>query len=541
MAAASPAPCKPGLQGAPAAPLLRLAGIDKSYGAFRALTEMQFDLHPGEVHVLFGENGAGKSTLIQILCGVQQFDAGQYDLFGQPAGALTPAAARALGISVVFQEFSLIPEMTVAENMFLGHELRRGGRLDKPAMRARVVQVLDRLGFDLPPEARVSTLRRAHQQMVEIAKALMLDCRILVLDEPTASLTDHEAERLLALVEQLRAEGLGIVYVSHRMAEIERLADRITVLRDGRHIATLARGAASHRRLIELMTGRAFESFYPVIRRSPGPERLRITGLTLPRGLARDVSLDIRGGEVLGLAGLAGCGKSEVLRAAFGLERISGGRIEAGGRVLARHGPREAIAAGLCYLPADRMAEGLALRQPIGANATMAALDTPRFARRWGGLRRRAERLFATDLIEQLKIRTPGPGASPDQLSGGNKQKVMVARGLSRDFDIYLFDEPTVGVDVQAKLEIYDVIRQLTEAGKAVVVASSELAEVLHLSHRLLVMREGAIVGALEGAAMTEDAVLSLFFAGKDGAPPLPQAPGAPVSSLPTPSARLSA
>jgi ribose transport system ATP-binding protein len=512
MVQADTPPREPVSPAKPLQPLVRLQGLNKSYGSFRALTEMQLDLCPGEVHVLFGENGAGKSTLIQILCGVQRFDGGSYELFGEPVTSLTPAEARRRGISVVFQEFSLIPEMTAEENLFLGHEMIRGGRLAKRAMRARAQALLDRLGFDLRPDARVSTLRRAHQQMVEIAKALLFDCRVLVLDEPTASLTDHEAEQLLTIVEQLRAEGLGIIYVSHRMAEIDRLADRITVLRDGRHIATLPRERASHAELIELMTGRSFESFYPVIRRDAGAVKLRLAGLSLPGSLARDVSFDLRGGEVLGLAGLAGCGKSDVIRALFGLERPTAGEITLGETRLHGHGPRQAIAAGLCYLPSDRSTEGLAMRQPIGANATMAAVDVPRFSRKGLGLRLRAERDFARDVVERLKIRTPGLAASPDQLSGGNKQKVMVARGMSRDFEIYLFDEPTVGVDVQAKLEIYQVIKELTEAGKAVVVASSELAEVLHLSHRLLVMREGEVVGALEGEAMTEDAVLSLFF-----------------------------
>jgi ribose transport system ATP-binding protein len=494
------------------APLIRVTGLCKAYGAFQALRDVAFDLLPGEVHVLFGENGAGKSTLIQVLCGVQPFDAGRYELFGEVVTAISPAEARRRGISVVFQEFSLIPEMTVEENLFLGHELTVGGRLAKAEMRRRVLAVLNRLGFDLAPDARVSQLRRAHQQMVEIAKALLLDCRVLVLDEPTASLTDHEAGQLFAIVEQLRAEGLGIIYVSHRMAEIDRLADRISVLRDGCHVATVQGDTVTHAALVELMTGRSFDKFYPEIARTPGETVLSLANVTLASGLCRDVSFAIRAGEVLGLAGLAGCGKSEVLRAVFGLEPLTGGRVEARG-LPERHRPRDALAAGICYFPSDRSTEGLAMRQTLGANATMAALDHPRFSRAGALLRRRAERLFTTEVITRLRLRTPSATATAQALSGGNKQKLMLARGISRDFEVYLFDEPTVGVDVQAKLEIYGLIKSLAESGKAVVIASSELAEVLHLSHRLLVMREGEIVGELEGAGAREETVLSLFFA----------------------------
>lgn len=493
-------------------PLIAVEGLTKSYGAFKALENMQFDLRPGEVHVLFGENGAGKSTLIRILFGVQGFDSGSYRLFGEEITHLTPGEARARGISVVFQEFSLIPEMTVEENLFLGHETMRGGRLDKRAMRARARAVLDRLGFDLEPTAKVGQLRRAHQQMVEIAKALVQDCRVLVLDEPTASLTDHEAERLFDLVEQLRGEGLGIVYVSHRMAEIERLADRITVLRDGHYIDTVDGGGTDHQKLVELMTGRSFETFFPEIAHTPGPTVLRFEAVTLASGLARDIDLEIRAGEVLGLAGLAGCGKSEVIRAAFGLETLADGHISHHGQALSRLSPTTALRQGICYFPSDRSTEGLAMGQSLGVNATKAALDEPRFSRRGWRLIGRAGRSFTQEAVDRLRIRTPGLKARASQLSGGNKQKLMVARGMSRDFDVFLFDEPTVGVDVQAKLEIYGFIKALTEAGKAVVVCSSELAEVLHLSHRLVVMRDGRIVGELEAEAASEDAVLSLFF-----------------------------
>lgn len=498
--------------GSSSAPLIEIKGLHKSYGAFKALDDMQFELRAGEVHVLFGENGAGKSTLIQIICGVQGFDEGTYALFGAPAGTLSPAIAHKKGVSIVFQEFSLIPDMTVEENLFLGHEIMRGARLDKAMMHARVATVLKRLGFALDPTAQVSSLRRAHQQMVEIAKALLWDCKVLILDEPTASLTDQEAAQLFDIIEQLRADGLGIVYVSHRMPEIQRLADRITVLRDGKFIATVRNEDTSEKELVQLMTGRTFDEFFPHVARNAGDEVLRFEDVTLQSGLAEHISFAVRRGEVLGFAGLAGCGKSEVLRAAFGLETAARGRITADGVALERHNPRKALKARICYFPSDRATEGLAMHQSMVFNGTIAALDDPAFSRRKTWLKRKAETGFTQSMIDKLKIRTPGIGAKADQLSGGNKQKLMIARGLSREFDVFLFDEPTVGVDIQAKLEIYDVIKTLTEQGKAVVIASSELAEVMHMSHRVLVMREGAIVGELDGEAVTEDALLSLFF-----------------------------
>ncbi len=492
--------------------LIEIAHLDKSYGPFKALEDMQFELRAGEVHVLFGENGAGKSTLIQIICGVQGFDSGTYRLFGETVTTMTPALAHKMGVSIVFQEFSLIPEMTVEENLYLGHELTRGPRLAKAAMREKVQSVLDRLGFDLDPSAPVRSLRRAHQQMVEIAKALLWDCRVLILDEPTASLTDQEAAQLFEIIEQLREDGLGIVYVSHRMPEISRLADRVTVLRDGKFIATVNKSDTDEKELVRLMTGRTFEEFFPRIDRNPGDTVLQFEDVSLQNGLAEHISFSVRRGEVLGFAGLAGCGKSEVLRAAFGLENVAHGKITASGITLMRHTPRTALSNRICYFPSDRATEGLAMSQSLISNSTIAALDDPTFSRGSVLLKRGAERSFTKDMIEKLKIRTPGLTAKAEQLSGGNKQKLMIARGLSREFDVFLFDEPTVGVDIQAKLEIYDVIKTLTEAGKAVVIASSELAEVMHMSHRVIVMREGAIVGELDGDAVTEEALLSHFF-----------------------------
>jgi ribose transport system ATP-binding protein len=402
--------------------------------------------------------------------------------------------------------------MTVTENVFLGREISRRGRLAKREMRKACATVLKRLGFPIDPDAKVRTLRRAHQQMVEISKALLREARVIIFDEPTASLADQEAERLFEIIEALKGEGIGIVYISHRMAEIDRLADRVTVLRDGRNICTLANGGFDHDTLVRSMTGRSFERFYPSIARNISSEAVVVADLRTGNGLVNGASLRIMRGEVLGIAGLAGCGKSELIRSIFGLETIATGSISLDGEILMRPTPARMLKKGLCYLPSDRASEGLAMRQSVSHNATMAALDTTAFSTWKTWLKLPAERQFANSVIERLQIKARGPESQVDGLSGGNKQKVLLARGLSRDLDIYLFDEPTVGVDVQAKIEIDNFIKELAEAGKAVVIASSDMAEVIHLSHRLLVMREGMIVAEFESAQIAEEELLSSFF-----------------------------
>jgi ribose transport system ATP-binding protein len=492
--------------------ILTMRGIVKRFGSFAALSAVNFSLKAGEVHALFGENGAGKSTLIQIIAGVQVCDEGDYRLLSEPVRHPTPARMQQAGVSAVFQEFSLIPDMTVTENCFLGREISRNGRLAKGEMRRACAAILEKLGFAIDPDAKVRTLRRAHQQMVEIAKALLRQARVIIFDEPTASLADQEAELLFRIIETLKAEGLGIIYISHRMAEIDRLADCVTVLRDGRNICTLERGAFDHQKLVTSMTGRTFESFYPLIQRNTAGEAVAIARLTTANRLVDGVSLSIRRGEVLGIAGLAGCGKSELVRAVFGLETIVDGRIHLDGETIARPSPADMLRRGVCYMPSDRATEGLAMRQSVSHNTTIAALDTAAFSRRTSWLKLKDERRFADGIIDRMQVKTRSAQSQVDGLSGGNKQKILLARGLSRDLDVYLFDEPTVGVDVQAKVEIYNFIKELTEAGKAVVVVSSDMAEVIHISHRLLVMREGRIVSELESGHISEEALLSTFF-----------------------------
>jgi ribose transport system ATP-binding protein len=505
---------------APAAPaeaadagglLLELGKISKRFPGVVALDGVDFDLRRGEVHVLFGENGAGKSTLINIVAGTFPPDSGSFRYQGKEIAQLSPHAARAIGISPVFQEFSLVPDLTVEQNLFLGRELTRGGFLDRSAMRDRAQTVVRDLGFHLNPAAKVADLSRAHQQMVEIAKAFLTEVRLLILDEPTASLTEAEAARLFDLVTKLKASGAGIIYVSHRMREIRQIADRITVLRDGHKVATVQARGTSDTELVELMTGRRIGVLFPSIRHQPGEKRLEVDHLTLDDQTVNDVSFHARAGEVTGIAGLVGCGKSELVRAVFGLETIASGAIRVGGVPVTRPSPAELLRRAVCYFPSDRVAEGLALGRPVRENTSMAALDLPAFARA-SILQRRSERRVVRDIVEKLKLRPPYIERIVAHFSGGNRQKVLLARGLTRNIRVYLFDEPTVGIDVGAKVEVYDLMKDLVAAGAAVVLVSSELPEVLNLSHRLYVMHRSRMVAELTGSDINEPEVLSHFF-----------------------------
>ena len=498
------------------APLIELGAVTKTFHGFTALKDVDFDLRRGEVHVLFGENGAGKSTLINIIAGAIAPSAGTFDFAGRRISNLTPHKARLMGISPVFQEFSLVPNLSVEENLFLGRELKRFGVLRKNAMSARVGETIASLGFDLDPKKKVSDLSRAHQQMAEIAKALMTDIRVLILDEPTASLTEAETEKLFALIERLKGEGVGIIYVSHRMREIKQIADRITILRDGKKIATRSADTIEEGELVELMTGRTIDVLFPAITHKPGAALLEIADLTLADGTVEKASLVARAGEITGIAGLVGCGKSELVRAVYGLEPIASGTISVNGQNIRgqdirRPTPANSLKSRVCYFPSDRVAEGLALERPIRENASMAALDLPAFSR-FRFLDRRRERETVQTIAERLSLRPANIERLVGRLSGGNRQKVMLARGLTRDIDIFLFDEPTVGIDVGAKVEVYELMKALVERGAAIVLVSSELPEVLNLSNRLYVMHRAAMVAELTGADITEQAVLSCFF-----------------------------
>jgi ribose transport system ATP-binding protein len=491
--------------------VLRLTGVTKRFPGVLALDHVDLDLRAGEVHVLFGENGAGKSTLINIVAGTFPPDAGTMTLQGQPLRLHSPHHARQLGINAVFQEFSLVPTLSVQDNLYLGREASRAGIVDKAAIRKGAVAALSELGFEIDPDARIGSLSRAEQQMVEIAKALQGDPSILILDEPTASLTENEANRLFELVDRLKNAGLGLIYITHRMQEIHRIADRITVLRDGRHVATLEAGAVTEERLIELMTGRTIEALFPVILSQAGEVLLSMDRVSLANRRIHDISIEARRGEIVGIAGLVGSGKSEVGRACYGMERIASGSIAVKGKVVTRPTPRVMLKQGVVYVPPDRRTEGLVLTRPVRENMSLAALELPQFNRR-GVLRRGREKREIAGIANRLKLRPPNIERSITYFSGGNQQKALVGRGLTRDIEVFIFDEPTTGVDVGAKVEIYQLMEELCARGAAIVLISSDLPEILHLAHRVYVMHRGRLRAELSGDDVTEHAVLSYFF-----------------------------
>jgi ribose transport system ATP-binding protein len=499
------------LDAAGPAPLLAVLGLSKHFPGVVALDAVDFDLRPGEVHVVFGENGAGKSTLIQTLAGVHRPTAGAILCRGRPVELQSVHHARQLGISAVFQEFSLVPQLTVEENLFLGAEILAHGLLNKRALRRRAQEILDRLGFPLLPQQRVQYLSRAEQQMVEIAKAFRAEPAALILDEPTASLTEREVERLFALIAQAKRHGVGIIYVSHRMDENRRIGDRITVLRDGRRVATLAMAEADDERLLQLMTGRVITQIFPKIAYAPGRLRLEIEHLATVDGAVADFSLELRAGEIVGLAGLVGCGKSEVGRACFGAAPIASGRIRFDGVDVTGASPGAMLDRGLCYLPPDRREEGLVLVRSVRENVALPALSRPPLSR-FGLIDRAAERHKVRALADRLNLQPRAIEREVQYFSGGNQQKVLLAKALMRDIGLFIFDEPTVGVDVGTRVAIYEFIRDLCEAGAGVLLISSDLPEILHLANRAYVMYRGRAEAHLVGAEITQDGVLGHFF-----------------------------
>ncbi len=494
-----------------AVPLLDVRALSKRYPGVLALDRVDFDLRPGEVHILFGENGAGKSTLISILAGANRPTEGEIHFRGDRVELDSVHHARGLGISAVFQEFSLVPQMTVEENLFLGAEHTRMGLLDKRDLHRRAEDILKRLGFPLRPGDRVQHLTRAEQQMVEIAKAFRAELSVLILDEPTASLTERETAQLFGLIEQVKAQGVGVIYITHRMSEIRRIGDRITVLRDGRYIDTVDAQTTGEDELVRLMTGRVIDELFPKVKFQPGEALLRVEGLTTRSRSVADASIEVRAGEIVGLAGLVGAGKSEVARACFGVEPIAAGRVHLKGEDVTGLSAKKMLDRGFFYLPPDRRDEGLMMMRSVRENISLPSLDRRPFAR--GPLLDRAgERRAGNDLIARLNLQPPRLEREVDHFSGGNQQKVLLAKSLTREVQVFAFDEPTVGVDVGTRVAIYEFIRDLCEAGAGILLISSDLPEVLHLSHRVYVFYRGEVEAELVGEEITEEAVLRHFF-----------------------------
>lgn len=493
-----------------AEPLMRVRGLSKRYGTHLALKGVDLDLMPGQVHILFGENGAGKSTLISMIAGANQPSDGWLEVAGHKGSFRSVAEARAHGVRAVFQEFSLIPHLTVADNITLGEEpVAAFGFLSHASAREQAVRLIADLGFDIDADAVVADLPRGKQQMVEICKAVRQSPRVLILDEPTASLSEHDTQALFALVARLKAQGTAIIYITHRMHEIPLIGDSLTVLRDGAQIATVS-AQTPESDLIELMTGRTVSDIYPSPRGEPGQVLMSLRGLSTADGAVIEASLDVRAGEILGVAGLVGCGKSELGQACFGLSPIAAGHLMVDGQLARFKHPADAIEAGVWYSPPDRKRDGLALMRPARENMTLSSLAFGKARGVW--LRAKAEGELLSHLSSQVDFPQPRLGESVANFSGGNQQKALLAKGLAQDVKVYIFDEPTVGVDIGARQAIYKYLGELSAAGAAIVLISSDLPELLGMSHRLMVMRGGRLVSEFARADYDQHRILEQFF-----------------------------
>ncbi|MCC5645152.1 sugar ABC transporter ATP-binding protein [Nostoc sp. CHAB 5824] len=478
-------------------PVLEMQGITKRFHGVSALQNVNLTIYPGEVHALMGENGAGKSTLMKILAGAYIADEGEIRINGQPLKITDPATARKSGINLIYQELNVAPNLTVTENMFMGSELRRGQFLDRKGMQLEAEQVLQSLGANFTGQTIVGTLSIAEQQQVEIARALKDKSRVLVMDEPTAALSDRETQHLFEVIRRLRDDGIAIIYISHRMEEIYALADRISVLRDGQYIGSLTRDEISAQRLVQMMVGRSMQDFYEHQRQTNhGPVVLEVKNISDGRKIT-PASFQIRAGEILGLAGLVGAGRTEVSRLIFGADRKASGEVLLNGMKLNINNPSDAIAAGIGYVPEDRKDQGLFLEMSSRKNIAINTLkqDAKAGIVNWSSVNR-----LSADAVENFNIRLANLEIRALDLSGGNQQKLLLARWLAIKPRILMLDEPTRGVDIGAKSEIYRIISELAAQGVAILMVSSELPEIVGMSDRVLVMREGQLVGELDGS-----------------------------------------
>ncbi|MFO1039716.1 MAG: sugar ABC transporter ATP-binding protein [Geminicoccaceae bacterium] len=496
-------------------PTLEMRGVSKTFPGVKALDSVQLKAWGGEVHALMGENGAGKSTLMKILSGAYHADPGAEILIdGQAIQITDPIAAKRHGIAIIYQELSLAPNLTVAENIYLGDELHRRGMIDRRGMADGCAPVLQRLGAPFGPETTVGTLSIAEQQLVEIARALHAKSKILVLDEPTTALSSRETERLFALIRQLRSEGIAIVYISHRMAEVYELSDRVSVLRDGTYVGTIDRSALTAETLVKMMVGRDLSTFYKKEHDphgSHGPVILEVKGVTDGGRRVKPCSFKLHQGEVLGIAGLVGSGRTELARLIYGADQKVGGEVLLGGQPVDIKTPKDALDSSLAYLTEDRKRLGLFLDMSCGENINVGVIERDAYG--YGFLNLAAAEKRSTDAFKALRVRAASPLVTVGSLSGGNQQKVLLSRWLEIGPKVLILDEPTRGVDIGAKSEIYRIIDELAQKGIGVIVISSELPEVIGICDRVLVMREGQIegeVGGPTGKPVTQENIMAL-------------------------------
>ncbi|HAW3705677.1 TPA: sugar ABC transporter ATP-binding protein [Escherichia coli] len=487
---------------------LQMKHITKRFPGVLALNDVQFTLRRGEVHALLGENGAGKSTLMKILSGVYQPDEGEIIFEDKPVSFSDPLSAQNVGITIIHQEFNLFPELTVEENIFIGREFckKNRWRLDEKQQRQATIEILQKLNLAIKPHTLVADLTVAQQQMVEIAKAISVNARILIMDEPTAALTETEIESLFRVTRLLKEQGTGIVYISHRLEELALIADRATVMRDGQYISTVDYECVKISDLIAMMVGRDLGNIYP--RREALQQRipvLEVNGLTR-KGVLNDINFTLYRGEILGFAGLMGAGRTELARAIFGADSIDSGTLKLNGKETVIKDISDAIQQGISYLTEDRKKEGLALNLSVERNIMLG--NYPEYSDRFGNIDSRRCQQTSEEQVKALRIKTPNLEQAALNLSGGNQQKIIIARWVCKDTDILIFDEPTRGIDVGAKLEIYELMNRLVAKGKSIIMISSELPEVLGMCDRILVMRSGRITGELSAKEATQEKIM---------------------------------
>lgn len=487
--------------------ILKMEDISKQFPGVKALDGVCLEVRKGEVHALLGENGAGKSTLLKILAGVYTRDSGRIFIDGHEVRQLDPQKAEALGIAVIYQEFSTLPQLSVAENIFLANQpLRRGGlAIDWKACRRRSSELLRRVGLDIDPDTLICDLKIAQQQMVEIAKALSKNARIIVMDEPTAPLTQREIENLFSVIRELKAQGVSVIYVSHRLVEIKQICDRITFLRDGRQVGQASVDEVDMRDMIRMMVGRELSDMYPKVHARIGDELLRVEKIVTAEKL-KGVSFILRKGEILGIAGLVGAGRTELARAVFGADPILSGKVYLEGRQLKKSSVRKSITAGMGLVPEDRKRQGLVLMMNVGHNITLASLKK---YRSFGKLCLKKENQSAVHFVDKLRIATPSILQETSNLSGGNQQKVVLSKWLCANCKALIIDEPTRGIDVGAKKEIYELMGELVSEGIGIVMISSELPELIGICDRIVVMHEGRITGELDRSIFSEERIMA--------------------------------